>query len=303
MPDVPPDDTPLAAVGRYPKFSQAQERGLVAAAMDLPYWVVREGEEFVLYVEESAFAAVSPELAKFEEEVTARGEVPNVPVPDLPKLETLSLFVAAAVMSGFWAFQHRLPEKVFDRGEAMNQGIIAGEWWRSVTALTLHRDFAHFLANLAFGLLFAGFLQQRLGGGVTWLGILLAGALGNFVNAWFYRSEPHSSIGASTAVFGGLGMLMAWEFIARWRVPHTRHWWQLVVPLGGGLALLAYLGSGDESGATRTDYMAHFWGFMWGAILGVIFALMRRPVPMIQRVCAVIALVLPLLAWWQASAD
>jgi rhomboid protease GluP len=302
MPDLPPDDTPLAAVGRYPKFSQAQERGLVAAAMDLPYWVVREEDEFVLYVEESAFAAVSPELAKFEEEVAARGQGPQVPAADLPKLETFSLFVAAAVMSGFWAFQHRLPEKVFDRGEAMNQGIIAGEWWRSVTALTLHRDFGHFLANLGFGLLFAGFLQQRLGGGVAWLGILLSGALGNFVNAWFYKSELHSSIGASTAVFGGLGMLMAWEFIARWRIPHTRHWWQLVVPLGGGLALLAYLGSGDESGATRTDYMAHFWGFMWGAFLGVIFALMRRPTPMIQGTCATVALILPLIAWWLASA-
>ena len=72
MPDLPPDDKPLAAVGRYPRFSQAQERGLVAAAMDLPYWVIREGNEFVLYVEESASAVVSPELAKFEEESAAR---------------------------------------------------------------------------------------------------------------------------------------------------------------------------------------------------------------------------------------
>jgi membrane associated rhomboid family serine protease len=301
MPDLPPDDTPLAAVGRYPKFSQAQERGLVAAAMDLPYWVIREGDEFVLYVEESASAVVSPELAKFEEESAARGRMPIVPAVELPKLETLSLFVAAAVMSGYWAIQHRLPEKVFDRGEAMNRWIIAGEWWRSVTALTLHRDFGHFVANLGFGLLFAAFLQPRLGGGVTWLAIVLSGALGNFVNAWFYKSTLHSSVGASTAVFGALGLLMAWEFIARWRVPHTRHWWQLVVPIGGGLALLAYLGSGDESGAGRTDYMAHFWGFAWGAILGGIIAPMRRAAPMIQWTCAAITLILPLLAWWLAS--
>src|SRR4029453_19113562 len=102
MPDLPPDDTPLAAVGRYSRFSQAQERGLVAAAMDLPYWVIREGNEFVLYFGEKVAAAVSPELAKFEEEVAANDRVPKVIVPDLPKLETYSLFVAASVMSGFW---------------------------------------------------------------------------------------------------------------------------------------------------------------------------------------------------------
>ena len=298
MPDLPPEDTPLAAMGRYPKFSQAQERGLVAAAMDLPYWVIREGNEFVLYVEEAASAVVAPELERFEEESAARGLVKSVPVPELPKLETLSLYAAAAAMSGFWMMQHGLPEKWLDGGEAKNRWIIAGEWWRCITALTLHRDFAHFIANLGFGLLFAGFLQPRLGGGVSWLAIVLAGGLGNFVNAWFYKSAPHSSVGASTAVFGGLGLLMAWEIMARWRIPHSRHWWQLVVPLGGGLALLAFLGSGDESGADRTDYMAHFWGFACGTILGVVTALSPRRPRTFQWCCAVLALALPLAAWW-----
>ena len=298
MSDLPPDDTPLAAVGRYRKFSEAQERGLVAAAMDLPYWVNREGDQFVLYVPEAAAAAVHPELAKFEQEMTVRNRTPIVPQAELPKLETLSLYAAAAVMSSFWTLQQRLPERMFDRGEAINREIMAGEWWRSITALTLHRDFPHFVANLGFGLLFAAFLQPRLGGGMTWLGIVLAGAMGNFVNAWFYKSALHNSVGASTAVFGGLGLLMAWEFMARWRVPHTRHWWQLVVPLGGGLALLAYLGVGDEAGAGRTDYMAHFWGFIAGGSLGAILSPLPRVRRAAQWACAFIALLLPIAAWW-----
>ena len=75
MPDLPPEDLPLAAVGRYRKFSQAQERGLVAAAMDLPYWVIREGDEFILYVELDAADVIGPELAKFEEENAAKASV------------------------------------------------------------------------------------------------------------------------------------------------------------------------------------------------------------------------------------
>jgi membrane associated rhomboid family serine protease len=296
QPDQPPENTPLAPIGRYPRFSQAQERGLVAAAMDLPYWVVREGPVFVLYVEESAGGLVSAELEKFEIEQAQRAVAATSPAPELPKLETMSMFIAAAVMSAFWSMQQHLPENVAEKGAAANEAILRGEWWRTVTALTLHGDFSHFVANLGFGLLFGAFLQPRLGGGVAWLGIVISGALGNAVNAWFYRHEPHITIGASTAVFGGLGLLMAWEFIARWRTPHTRHWWQLVVPLGGGLALLAYLGAGDEAGR-RTDFMAHFWGFGIGAILGGIASPFPRASSGWQWVAALACIALLLAAW------
>ncbi|HVK59570.1 MAG TPA: rhomboid family intramembrane serine protease [Candidatus Kapabacteria bacterium] len=300
MAELPPEDIPLAAVGRYQRFSEAQERGLVAAAMDLPYWVIREGHEFVLYVEEAASTSVESELAKFEAETILRRQSATVSPQELPRLESHSLFVAAAVISGFWALQNRVPERWTEQGEALNRAIIQGEWWRIFTALTLHRDFAHFVANLCFGLLFAGFLQPRLGGGAAWLGIVLSGAFGNYVNAWFYRSELHSSVGASTAVFGGLGLLMAWEFFARWRFPHSRGWWQLVVPLGGGLALLAFLGSGDEAAGNRTDYMAHFWGFASGTLIGAFAATRPRAGSAVQWLLAVAALALPILAWWLA---
>jgi membrane associated rhomboid family serine protease len=294
-----PPDIPLAAVGRYGKFSEAQERGLVAAAMELPYWVIREGPEFVLYVEAGAQQPVAEELAKFEAESAEHQEHQSRPVRDLPKLNTLPLFFAAWIMSMAWLGQNLAPEKWVARGSSLNLAVFKGEWWRLVTSLTLHGDLPHFIANLSFGLLFAGFLLPRFGTGITWLGFVLSGAIGNLFNAWFYRSEPHSTIGASTAVFGALGMLVAWEFIERWRTPRHRGWWQLVVPIGGGLALLAYLGVGDE-GENRVDYMAHLWGFVAGVVLGAAMAGMRageRLPRSAQWVLAALAVALPAFAW------
>ncbi len=42
--------------------------------------------------------------------------------------------------------------------------------------------------------------------------------------------------------------------------------------MGGGLALLAYLGMGGG----RTDIVAHFAGFVFGGVFGAIFGLLEN---------------------------
>src|SRR5207244_553503 len=69
-----------------------------------------------------------------------------------------------------------------------------------------HADVGHLLANLIAGSILAVFLAQILGGGVTWLSVLASGAIGNAVNALF-QPPSHTAIGASTAVFGAIGIL------------------------------------------------------------------------------------------------
>ena len=54
-----------------------------------------------------------------------------------------------------------------------------GEWWRVITALTLHGDAGHLVANLFFGAFFGAFAGQFLGSGVAWATILLAAGAGN----------------------------------------------------------------------------------------------------------------------------
>jgi rhomboid protease GluP len=271
MPESNEPTLPRVEVGRYARLAEARERGLVVSARLLPHWIKREGEVWVLWVEEPAVQEVVRELAAFETEQQSRpAERQVLPVGRVPKL---SLFVAAWLLSGFFLAQQSAPKAWEERGVADAAAILAGEWWRTITALTLHGDGPHLIANLATGLLFASFLIPRLGSGLTWLLILLSGALGNALNAWGYRGEPHYSIGASTACFGALGILVGIEMVARWMEPHTRSRWQLILPIGAGLALLAFLGVGEDvkdMDVRKVDYMAHCWGFLAGLAEGAV---------------------------------
>jgi len=153
--------------------------------------------------------------------------------------------------------------------------MLAGEWWRTVTALTLHVDTAHLLANAGFGALFCYFLGRYLGGGVGWIAIVLAGTLGNALNGWL-EAPGHLSIGASTAVFGALGLLTAYT----WRrgFPRGTSFRARVAPVVAGIALLAYTGTGGPN----TDIGAHLTGFAMGFAIG--FAVARAPLPTSMRV-------------------
>ena len=173
-------------------------------------------------------------------------------------------------------------------------GLIAsGEWWRTVTALGLHADLGHLAGNLAFGSLLGLLLSQPLGAGLAWLSILLAGTLGNVLSALLH-SATHTAVGASTAVFGALGILaaLAWRHRASvWRYG-LRPW----VPLAAGVMLLAYMGFGGE----RTDIGAHVAGFVAGGVIGAGLAVTAPRLPQgpgTQRAYAAAAFTLLALAW------
>lgn len=162
-------------------------------------------------------------------------------------------------------------------GKADAQLIRHGELWRAVTALSLHSDLAHLAANLVFGGLFGLFAGQMLGSGLAWAGILFAGATGNLLNAWM-RQAGHTSVGASTAVFAALGIIVAY----RWMHRHRDRASKLArsAPLIAGVVLLAYLGTGG----VRTDVAAHVTGFISGVTLGALYGRLGSRMILTSRV-------------------
>jgi membrane associated rhomboid family serine protease len=171
--------------------------------------------------------------------------------------------------------------------------VRAGQWWRVITALTLHADFPHLIGNLIFGGFFGLLLARQIGGGLSWLLILLAGAAGNMMNVAVQRPE-HASLGASTAVFGALGLLAAYLWSGRHLLHDT--WARRWAPMVGGLWLLAWLGTGDE----QTDIVAHLTGFLagcgLGAVLGAVLA-PGQPGPLRQAALGTIAVLGVAGAW------
>jgi membrane associated rhomboid family serine protease len=174
----------------------------------------------------------------------------------------------------------------FAKGSAEASRILAGEWWRCATALTLHADLAHALGNAASGWLLLEAVARRIGPGRTALLALLAGVGGNALTALVVRGH-FDSIGASTAVFGVLGAATMLQAFLR-----VRRGWLVV---SAGLALLGTLGTGEHA-----DLFGHLFGFSVGAALGVLavpFA--RSPKSRLWVDAALGALVLALLgtAW------
>ncbi|MBN2361327.1 MAG: rhomboid family intramembrane serine protease [Deltaproteobacteria bacterium] len=177
---------------------------------------------------------------------------------------------------------------------ASASAIVDGELYRSATALLLHANPGHLAANMAGLALFGSAACSIVGIGVGWLLILLAGVGGNLANALLYQTG-HLSIGASTAVFGSIGVLAGQQFVVKYRAPLQR--WRAWLPLGGGLALLAMLGS-----SPFTDVAAHACGLLVGTALGAGWAVairhrLRWPAQVVALAAAAAILA---LAWARA---
>ncbi len=172
--------------------------------------------------------------------------------------------------------------------------ILDGEYYRCVTALMLHGDVTHLVSNMVGIAIFGTAVCAVTGLGVGWLMILMTGLLGNFLNALLYQTE-HLSVGASTAIFGAIGILGTYQFIRRFRQPGQRL--KAYLPLGAGLALLAFLGAG-----ARSDLMAHLFGFAAGIGAGGIYGMtVKQPIELsAQRSFLAVAVAIAVFAWLRA---
>jgi membrane associated rhomboid family serine protease len=200
-------------------------------------------------------------------------------------------------------------------GVADAGAIRAGAWWRAVTALCLHADVLHLAGNLVFGAAFGVMLAQSIGIGFAWLAFVATGGIGNWLNAWL-QSPTHAAIGASTAVFGMLGVQVAHDWVRRRQLHYNlfRRW----APIAVGAALLAWLG-GDgrqinpnafprmlgelDVGRPVIDVGAHVIGFLVGLALGGLIGWSRprfAPTARMQAALAGMAALVVALAWFLA---
>lgn len=169
--------------------------------------------------------------------------------------------------------------------------VLAGEWWRTVTALTLHSDSNHVLANIALGVIVVGAVMRRTGVGYGAALVVVTGALGNLVNAWAYGVD-HRSIGFSTGVFAAIGLLGGLTYISlvRGHLQRRRPAWTAIA---GTLGLLAMLGASE-----RSDLLAHLFGTLTGLAGGLVVGLTRwRPAWLGQTVLGLAAVGLVVGSW------
>jgi rhomboid protease GluP len=277
---------------------QAEQYALVLAAMGMQSSIVQDGQLLVLSVGYRDAARASYELAAYDRENHDTSPQRDRPLPTPPRLEVAFSFWAVLLFFFAAARHEAFSLDWLAKGAAQSGLMLAGEWWRAVTALCLHTSSVHLLGNLAFGTVFLLLLVQLTGAGVAALSMVAAGTVGNVLSALVHTPQ-HTSIGASTAIFAGLGIIVALRQSMRQGhvVSKLRNW----TPVGGGLALLAFLGFSGEN----TDILAHVMGFGSGLMAGLALSRWGRDWTSsrgVQWMCAGIAGLMIVAAWVAAAA-
>lgn len=275
-------------------YQLAEEWELVLLAQGLSPSLRRSPDGVVLSVPQAEVDRAVASLLAYER------ENPRKQAERLEPMESASLFAGVAVgltlLIFFSITVQWLPElSWFPRGSADAERILRGEFYRTVTALTLHADVAHALSNGVAIALFLNAVSTIMGAGLAGALILAAGAGGNLANA-FLHGSPHVSVGASTAVFGAVGLLGSLGMTRRRRSALSR--WRAWLPVAAALALLGMLGTGGQ----RVDIWAHLFGLLVGAVLGILAALVtpRAPGLSIQWACGTTAVAVIFYCWTAA---
>ncbi len=262
------------------------------AAIDVPCAVREELDGWTVLVAPADAISALDALESYERENAAEAAARSAAAPASRAITFAGVYVALLLLAVFALSGARAGRSEwFARGSADAQKIVAGEWWRAVTALTLHADAAHVLGNAIAAALLVSVVCQALGLGVgLWL-VLLAGTLGNLLTAVAQRG-PHVSVGASTAVFGAIGILAALRVVTpeRVRLGARRPW----VILAATLVLLVVFGVGPD-----VDVLGHLFGLLAGLGVGFLGALStRRPLtPAAQWLLAILAAAALAGAW------
>ena len=260
---------------------QANTCGLILTSSGIIYHVRRGEGGWDILVEDHDLAKAIQTINQYFEE---NRDAPSIPVMSREGWKWgLPGGVAAffLILSHIFVMMNDKSDFIQAFGASADH-MVKGEVYRSVTSLFLHSNGLHLLSNGVCIVIFAGAVCRVMGWGVGGFAILFSGALGNFLNALLHKTG-HVSIGASTAVFGAIGILSGYGFLEKlWITGRRVKSW---APLAAGIALLGFLGAGENS-----DLIAHLMGFLSGTMIGVLYAyLIKQPLTGKTQFCFLIA--------------
>ena len=258
----------LVPVGEWPSLAEAYEHSLVVLAMNLDCWILDGGGRFAIHADPVQVPVILREFELYQAEQSERRE--RIEPPVFPAGMELALAWAVALLAVFlWQGSDlQLADRFCNSSRAL---VAGGEWWRPFTSLFLHADAGHLLSNVFLGGIFCVMVSQSVGAWRGWALILAAGTLGNAINAWLRFPAAFLSLGASTATFGAVGVLVGTASVRAWRSRSYRELRPVLVPLVIGLVLLGWYGTGGDAavnGESNTDVAGHFAGWASGVLLG-----------------------------------
>ncbi len=200
---------------------------------------------------------------------------------------------ALVYLSVIWLFFLFDQANLFGRTGVLSAAAVdEGAWWLTVTALTLHANLSHIVANSVTGALFGYATGRYLGDGFAWLLILVSGAFGNLLNA-LMRPDTFYAIGASTACFAAAGVLCGFTWRKSFVKGASARFNYL--PIAGAIALFVFMGMEGEN----TDVVGHLMGLAVGLAVGAVIGGydVKRLGSSGQKLSAIAAIGLLVVSW------
>lgn len=250
--------------GVYPTHGDGFQHSLVVLAMGEACWLIETADGHHLRVEPAALNAVRQQLECFDRESIGWPPRPVVDVLPARKHAPLSPLLWVLGVLAMFGAQGKRPGLtdawLLDAGRVFN----GGDWWRAGSALWLHGDIGHLVSNAGGGLLVFSAVVMTFGALRGWWWLAVSAFVGNLAAVAMHHGDSYRSLGASTAVFAGLGLLVGRAVRVMARSGRPYRWRALLLPLASGIVVLGLFGAGGVD----VDVLAHATGFGAGLVTG-----------------------------------
>jgi membrane associated rhomboid family serine protease/Tfp pilus assembly protein PilF len=144
---------------------------------------------------------------------------------------------------------------------------LGGQWWRLLTCVFIHAGLVHIAFNM-WCLWNLGHLAESVYGHWTFAGVyLITGLASSLASVIWHATAPVPSVGASGAIFGIAGALIASFYLGEFSLPRAA--------VSGMLrSVVAFVGYNLVFGAViaGVDNAAHVGGLLMGLLLGALIA-------------------------------
>ncbi|PHQ29860.1 hypothetical protein CJ305_07780 [Leeuwenhoekiella nanhaiensis] len=151
--------------------------------------------------------------------------------------------------------------ELLELGGLRKTEVVQGEYWRLFTSIFIHSGFIHLVMNMV-GLVFGAILLEDVLGKVRFiLSFIACGVLASFASIYWH--ENIVSVGASGAIFGLYGLILAFTVFRIYSTGTRTLTWGLLVLYAGVSLIFGFFSTG-------VDNAAHVGGLLSGFILGVL---------------------------------
>ena len=260
------EDSPEPQEPEYPEivcvsegtFRQIRDDSLVLLSQGISHRLLRSIEgPFLIFVlpEHEEFARL--QLALYRKENPPKED--NPPIPLSFSLQPLWVLLAPVIFT-LIDFTDKI--NLHSRGISDAGKVLKGEWWRTLTAQTLHGDVRHLASNLICGYIVMNMITFRIPLLRLAPFIAIASAIANLCVSLTVQTS-FRSLGFSTFVFAAIGCLSVIEF--RLMPKETHGLLRRFAPLCGATSLAVFLGLGENA-----DILGHAYGFIAGLFCGLI---------------------------------